>query len=265
MSSRWRSRGPLRRPGIILWLLAAVALGVAGHNDPLPTRLLAGVLMALPALLRIAFLVGRRDPGPVGDPREVVEKHSDGALLGPAEPRDPLRRPWVARLVTGLILAAAAVALALSLVAGAPRSLPGAALSSPALLHLERTAVATVAVVLLALFAVRAMAGYFPHKLSTTSAEWPATAVAESSEASVAVAGGVQELRETVTALGGRLDALGVDLDEHEAQRRAELDRVVQLLADTANRQGGSIAALQSVVVRLDPGAAKELGASDAA
>jgi hypothetical protein len=256
----------LRRPGIILWLLAALALGVAGHNDPLPTRLLAGVVMALPALMRIAFLVGRKDAGPVAAPGEVLDERSDGGEpLVAGEPRDPLRRPWIARTVTGVILGAAAVALALSLVAGAPSTLPDVALSSPALLHVERAAVATIAVALLALFAVRAMAGYFPQKLSTTSAEWPATVVAATSQASVEVAGGVQELRETVTALGARLDALGVDLDEHEAQRLAERAALVQLLADATNEQGRSIVALQSVVARLDPGAAKELGASDAA
>ncbi|MDX6720350.1 MAG: hypothetical protein QOJ63_2604 [Solirubrobacteraceae bacterium] len=255
----------LRRPGIILWLLAAVALGVAGHNDPLPTRLLAGVLMALPALMRLAFLVGRREAVPVGGAAEVLDTPPEREPLDVGDPRDPLRRPWVARTVAGLILAAAAVALALSLVAGAPRPLPDVALSSPALLHLQRTAVATIGVALLALFAVRAMAGYFPQKLSTTSAEWPATVVAATSQASVEVAGGVRELRETVTALGARLDALGVDLDEHEAQERAELDRAVQLLADTTNQQGSGIAALQSVVARLDPGAAEELGAADVA
>jgi hypothetical protein len=255
----------LSRPGIILWLLAAVAVGVAGHNDPLATRVLVGVLMALPALMRVAFLVGRRrEAVPVEGPGEAVDEPAGGELLVLGEPRDPLRRPWVARSVTGVILAAAAVALTLSLVAGAPRPLPDVALSSPALLHLQRTAVATIGVALLALFAVRAMAGYFPQKLSTTSAEWPATAVAESSQASVVVAGGVQELRETVTALGGRLDALGVGLDEHEAQRLAERATLVQLLADATNEQGRSIVALQSVVARLDSDAAKELGASDA-
>jgi hypothetical protein len=242
----------LRRPGIILWLLAALALGVAGHNDPLPTRLLAGVVMALPALMRIAFLVGRKDAGPVAAPGEVLDERSDGG-----EPQGISRLAGDERL--------AAVALALSLVAGAPSTLPDVALSSPALLHVERAAVATIAVALLALFAVRAMAGYFPQKLSTTSAEWPATVVAATSQASVEVAGGVQELRETVTALGARLDALGVDLDEHEAQRLAERAALVQLLADATNEQGRSIVALQSVVARLDPGAAKELGASDAA
>jgi hypothetical protein len=260
MSSPRRSWGPLNRPGIIIWLLAAVALAAAGHNDPLPTRLLAGVLLALPALLRIAFLVGRKATAPQADAAQAVaDLPAEREPLDVADPRDPLRKPWVARSVTVVILATAAAALTLSLVAGAPRTLPDVALSSPALLHLQRTAVATIAVALLALFAVRAMAGYFPQKLSTTSAEWPATtAVAASSEASLAAAGGIQDLR-------GLVEALGRDLDEHKAQQLAERDELVRLLVDPLDQQGRTIAALQGVVLRLDPDAASELGATDAA
>jgi hypothetical protein len=260
MSSPRRSWVPLTRPGIIIWLLAAVAIGAAGYNDPLPTRLLAGVLMALPALLRLAFLVGRKATDPRGDAAPAVyERPAAPEPPELADPRDPLRRPWVARSVTVVILVTAAAALTLSLVAGAPRTLPDVALSSPALLHLLRTAVATIAVALLALFAVRAMAGYFPQKLSTTSAEWPATtAVAASSQATLSAAGSLQDLREVV-------EGLGRDLDEHKAQQLAQRHELVQSLVDPLNQQGRTIAALQGVVLRLDPDAEHELGASDAA
>lgn len=223
-------------------------------NEPLAVRLLVGTLVALPALLRVAYLTGTPTAPSPGWERRPRDPQPAPAQMS-TEPLDPLRRPWVARSVTVFVLATAGAALALSISAGAPRELPDVALSSPALFHLQRAAIVTAGAALLALFAVRAFAGYFPQKLSTTSAEWPATkAVAESSQAALSAASSIQDLGKVV-------EQLGAELASHKARQRAERDELVELLAAASNAQAHRIAALQRVVLQLAPERADELDA----
>jgi hypothetical protein len=109
-------------------------------------------------------------------------------------------------LVTTVVIATALAALVLSLRSGAPSRLPAVALSSPALFHMQRVLVATFGTALLSVFLFRAAFGYFPQKVSTTSAEWPAVVpAAEVEERSVRAD---EQLKALVEQLGEEVELL---------------------------------------------------------
>jgi len=85
---------------------------------------------------------------------------------------DPLESVRHGRVVVVVIAAAVFVALVLSAAGGTPSELPGIALGSPALLHLERALIVGAAIAGSSIFLTRGWAGYFPSKLSTTGAEY---------------------------------------------------------------------------------------------
>jgi hypothetical protein len=72
-------------------------------------------------------------------------------------------------LVAGLT---AFLVLTVSAAGGVPAALPGIALGSPALLHVERALLVGASVAAGGIFVIRGWAGYFPSKLSTNGAEY---------------------------------------------------------------------------------------------
>jgi hypothetical protein len=105
---------------------------------------------------------------------------------------DPLEADTIARAIAGATLIGMASAVALSVTAAAPDQLPGIALGSPALLHLERALLVGGIVGAALMFLVRGWAGYYPSKLSTTGAEYPSLLALEQA---------TESNRETVEAL----------------------------------------------------------------
>jgi hypothetical protein len=85
---------------------------------------------------------------------------------------DPLEGVWHGRFVVLLTAGAVLVSLVVSAAGGTPPELPGIALDSPALLHLERALVVGAVIAGSSIFLIRGWAGYFPSKLSTTGAEY---------------------------------------------------------------------------------------------
>jgi hypothetical protein len=122
--------------------------------------------------------------------------------------RDPLERGRRGRVV---VIASAVVgwlAFASSVAGGAPSDLPGVALGSAALLHVERAFVVSAAVACAAVFAVRGWAGYFPLTLSTTGAEYAPRAALEDVAANDEEAvNGIDELRAAHMALARSMGA----------------------------------------------------------
>jgi hypothetical protein len=109
--------------------------------------------------------------------------------MGSAHRDDPLERAWHRRLVVLATALVVLVGLVSSAVSGSPSTLPGIALGSPALLHLERSLVAGAATAGALIFILRGWAGYFPSKLSTSGAEYgERPSLADLSELSAAVA-----------------------------------------------------------------------------
>lgn len=92
---------------------------------------------------------------------------------------DPLERIWHGRAVVLLTTGTVLVALGLGAAGGAPTALPGVALGSPALLHVERALVLGAGMASTFIFLIRGWVGYFPSKLSTTGAEYAARATAD--------------------------------------------------------------------------------------
>lgn len=92
---------------------------------------------------------------------------------------DPLERIWHGRAVVLVIASAVFVSMVASAAGGTPSELPGIALGSPALLHLERALLVGAAIAGSSIFLTRGWAGYFPSKLSTAGAEYAALTTAE--------------------------------------------------------------------------------------
>jgi hypothetical protein len=242
--SGWRRW--IRAAGSVVWLLVAVGIGVAGTAERIEVRILVGLVVALPAMLLIAFRAGRQLAAATPHhPRASGQRQRRARPRG--QQRDPLQHPAVARSVTACIAVVAGISVWLSVRAGAPSALPDIALSSPALFHLQRAAVPALAAAFVALFGVRAATGYFPQKVSTTSAEWPAAA-AEASAASASSAQTLEDLTTLVTQLSR-------DVEVEQQAREALTTRVVE----ATNRQGESLAALQEAVLALNPNLAGRL------
>ena len=85
-------------------------------------------------------------------------------------------RPAAARV---LVLVAVIAAMAASALAGTPSRLPGVALSSAALFHLERTVAFVAGCVTLMVIVVRAWSGHLPVELSTQGFKYAESADVE--------------------------------------------------------------------------------------
>ena len=93
------------------------------------------------------------------------------ALRPPHADPDPLERHYVARAVVLVALLMSGVASVISLGDGFRQGLPGVALGSPFLLHVERALVVGAGVAAVLIFAIRGWVGYFPS-ISTAGAEY---------------------------------------------------------------------------------------------
>jgi hypothetical protein len=109
---------------------------------------------------------------------------------------DPLERVWRGRAVVLVAGLTVILVLVVSATGGVPSDLPGVALGSPALLHIERALLVGAAIAGSFIFLIRGWAGYFPSKLSTTGAEYagPAT-VASISDGTQLAMGAIEDLR----------------------------------------------------------------------
>jgi hypothetical protein len=91
---------------------------------------------------------------------------------------DPLERRAVARTTVCLVVGAIDCAFVVSLCNTSPRALPGIALGSPFLLHLERAVLVGAIVAALSTFVLRGWVGNFPLKISTAGVEYLAQSAA---------------------------------------------------------------------------------------
>jgi hypothetical protein len=116
-------------------------------------------------------------------------------LTAERERLDPLERVWRGRAVVLVAGLTVILVLVVSATGGVPSDLPGVALGSPALLHIERALLVGASIAGF-IFLIRGWAGYFPSKLSTTGAEYarPAT-VASISDGTQLAMGAIEDLR----------------------------------------------------------------------
>ncbi len=122
---------------------------------------------------------------------------------------DPLERRNVARAVVLAALVAAGLALWLGLDGEFHGGLPGIALGSPFLLHVERALVLVAGIAALLMFTVRGWAGYFPSKFSTAGAEYfDRSAVNEAAESWNAVYDEIDRLDAMHRGLAGSTQVL---------------------------------------------------------
>lgn len=111
------------------------------------------------------------------------------AEIGTSERHHGGVRRWIralparGRLLAGTVTVTIAAAAVSTLAAGEPKKLPGAALGSATVLHLERIALVVGLVLLLLIFLDRALMGELPVELSTTGARY--ADVARTSEAAL--------------------------------------------------------------------------------
>lgn len=148
-----------------------------------------------------------------------------------AEGTDPLESAWYGRSVVLVIAGAVFVSLALSAASGTPPELPGIALGSPALLHLERALVVGAAIAGSSIFLIRGWVGYFPSKLSTTGAEYANRSTVERVEGvSHVAASAIEDLRIDQLAINrtmfGTLNDLKRELGEISARSRRRSKRI---------------------------------------
>ena len=86
--------------------------------------------------------------------------------------RDPLEQRYVARAIVLIALVATGLGSWLGIDGKFHDGLPGIALGSPFLIHVERALVVGAGIAAILMFAVRGWAGYFPAKISTSGAEY---------------------------------------------------------------------------------------------
>jgi hypothetical protein len=113
--------------------------------------------------------------------------------------------------VLGIVaIAAAAGAILVTVVGGTPARLPGVALGSPVLLHVER-ALALFAVAIAALSVVlQAVRGRLPVEFSTSGLRYEAEAADDAAAAVADLQAQFDDLEATIAALAERLDALSL-------------------------------------------------------
>jgi hypothetical protein len=141
--------------------------------------------------------------------------------------KDPLADPATARAVAIVTALALLCGPLISAVNGGPRSLPGIALASPVLFHMERGVIAAALVTASAIFVVRAWAGYYPAKLSTTGAEYPTaaiggTALGDAGTLLVDLRSSHETLAEDVAALAAAVAARQADLEQRVTRLAGE-------------------------------------------
>jgi hypothetical protein len=89
--------------------------------------------------------------------------------LRPEEERlDPLERLWRGRAVVVVAGLTVISVLVISAKGDVPSDLPGVALGSPTLLHIERALLVGASIAGSFIFLIRGWAGYFPSEFSTT-------------------------------------------------------------------------------------------------
>lgn len=129
---------------------------------------------------------------------------------------DPLERRHIARAVVLAALVAAGLTLWLGVDGEFHDGLPGIALGSPFLLHVERALALVAGIAALLMFAVRGWAGYFPSKISTGGAEYfDRSAAGEAAESWNAVYDEIDRLNATYRGLAGSTQAR-LDEVEHD-------------------------------------------------
>lgn len=231
-------------PLALAWPVAGAALGLVAYAEPATTRVLVALTVALPGLLRIVHALGADGtpslPQPIpSEPPTLARRLRAWVGRTPSGPQaDPLRKPVAAIGVTLVVLATAIVALILSIAAGAPHRLPAVALSSPALFHVQRMLVPTFFVALLSVFLIRAAFGYFPLKVSTTSAEWPAGTATEIADAG-------RTLTKVVRDVDADQRQLVDDLSVHSAD--------IARLGEAAAGQSRAIVVLRRIIAEAVP------------
>jgi hypothetical protein len=249
------------------WSVVTIVLGAALASVPAWTSLsllpllIGGAVIAAAGFARYCFFLGRQPATREVPPASLwkrfkrrvgtVTQHIDDATPSPMEPSvDPLTNRYAAVLVTAVLLGVVVASLLVAFSQARPRSLPGVALGSLAILHIEQAAVVALAVTILVVFLFRAAFGYFPSKVSTSGAEWTsgaATAIALSNK----VASGTEE---TISVLNSVTDDQ-FELDERLRDQREAL-RAIGL---TTNRQGDRLAALTNAFIKHVPAAAEDL------
>jgi hypothetical protein len=98
-------------------------------------------------------------------------------------------------------------AICVSVVEGAPRTLPGVALGSSTLLHAERALALVAVVIAAACVLVQAGRGRLPVELSTTGLRYEAEAADDAAAAVTELQDQFDDLVAIVDALADRLDA----------------------------------------------------------
>jgi hypothetical protein len=111
------------------------------------------------------------------------------------------------RLVALGVLAAAVACVAVTLVEGRPRSLPGVALGSAVLLHAERVLALLAVLVAMLSIVVQATRGRLPIELSTSGLRYEAEAADRAAVAVAELQDQYDDLLAVVDALADRLDA----------------------------------------------------------
>lgn len=154
-------------------------------------------------------------------------------------PSRPEQRPKRIALLAGIVFISA---LILSLIHGAPDSLPSAALDWPLLLHIIRASIVAGLVGAGALIVVRLWAGELPTKLSTTGAEWATPLQAPDRDVQDQLLKVARESKDAMEALRESLtpekpgpfdDALErLEAELHEAERRDALADAVASLPE---------------------------------
>lgn len=113
-----------------------------------------------------------------------------------------VRRRWLG-LTTATVVVAA---FAASLTSGTPDDLPGIALGSSWLLHVQRAAAATTAYLLLMVVLARSWAGDLPHELGTGGMRYSVREVKRETHAVFgATARAIDELEQRVMTVEDRL------------------------------------------------------------
>jgi hypothetical protein len=114
----------------------------------------------------------------------------------------------MSRRVLAVAVGGALVAcVAITLVEGRPRHLPGVALGSPVLLHAERALALSAVVVAMASIGVQAARGRLPIELSTSGLRYEAEAADRAAAAVTELQEQYDDLLAVVDALADRLDA----------------------------------------------------------
>jgi len=130
------------------------------------------------------------------------------AYAGSPDPAAQPRGTRVSRQLAALAVLGAVVAcVAVTLIEGGPRHLPGVALGSPVLLHAERALAMLAALVAMLSIGLQAARGRLPIELSTSGLRYEAEAADRAAAAVAELQAQYDDLLAVVDALADRLDA----------------------------------------------------------